>query len=159
MSPFLGQHQNRLDAKGRVSVPASYRSALKEISGTFEMILRPSTSYACIEAWPLPRFNELEKSLQDMDVLSEDYEDRATTLFSEAFPVVADKDGRIQLPDYLAAYANLKENVVFMGRGAIFQIWEPEAAAARATEARERTKLRAQGNQASQSAPQQKMAG
>jgi MraZ protein len=144
MSPFLGQHQNRLDAKGRVSVPAAFRTALKEISGTSEMILRPSTSYACIEAWPVPRFNELEKSLQALDVLSEEYEDRATALYAEAYPVEADKDGRILLPEKLAAHANLGDAVAFMGRGSIFQIWAPEAAAARAAEAREKTKLRSQ---------------
>ncbi len=153
MSPFLGQHQNRLDAKGRVSVPAAYRSALKDISGGYDMILRPSTSYACIEAWPAAHFNELEKSLEALDVLSEEYEDRATAFYAEAFPVTADKDGRIQLPEFLAEYAKLADSVTFMGRGSIFQIWEPAAAAARAAEAREKTKLR------SQAAPMRQVAG
>lgn len=142
MSPFLGQHQNRLDAKGRVSVPAAFRAALKEISGDSEMILRPSTTHSCIEAWPRPRFNELEKSLQTLDVLSEEYEDRATALYAEAFPVEADKDGRIQLPEKLASFAKLTDSVVFMGRGTIFTIWEPAAAELRAAEARENQKKR-----------------
>lgn len=142
MSPFLGRHQNRLDAKGRVSVPAAFRTALKEISGSYEMILRPSTTYACIEAWPVPRFNELEKSLQNLDVLSEEYEDRSTALYAEAYPVEADKDGRILLPEALTVHAKLTDSVVFMGRGAIFTIWEPAAAAARSAEAREKTKQR-----------------
>ncbi len=143
MSPFLGQHQNRLDAKGRVSVPAAFRSLLREASGNYEMILRPSTSYACIEAWPTRHFNELEKSLEGLDVLSEEYEDRATALYAQAYPVEADKDGRILLPEKLITHANLKDAVVFMGRGVIFTIWEPEAAEARAQQAQERTKLRA----------------
>jgi MraZ protein len=142
MSPFLGQHQNRLDAKGRVSVPAAFRSALKEISGSYEMILRPSTSYSCIEAWPRPHFNALEKSLQALDVLSEEYEDRAISLYADAYPVVADGDGRIQLPEKLAAHAGLGDSVVFMGRGNIFTIWEPAAAQARAAEARDNQKKR-----------------
>lgn len=141
MSPFLGQHQNRLDAKGRVSVPASFRSLLKEMTGSSEMILRPSTSYACIEAWPVPRFNELESSLEALDVLSEEYEDRATALYADAYPVEADRDGRILLPEKLAAHANLTDAVVFMGRGKIFTIWEPEAAGVRSAEARENIKL------------------
>jgi MraZ protein len=145
MNPFLGQHQNRLDAKGRVSVPAAFRTALKEISGSLEMILRPSTTYACIEAWPRPHFNELEKSLQAMDVLSEAYEDRAISLYADAYPVVADGDGRILLPEKLAAHAKLTDSVVFMGRGNIFTIWEPAAAEARAAEARETQKKRSAG--------------
>ena len=145
MSPFLGQHQNRLDAKGRVSVPAAYRSALREISGSPAMILRPSTAYACIEAWPVKRFNELEKSLEGLDVLSEEYEDRAIALYAQAYPVEVDKDGRILLPEKLVAHASLTDSVVFMGRGAIFTIWEPSAAEARALEAQERTRLRGRG--------------
>jgi len=145
MNPFLGQHQNRLDAKGRVSVPASFRTALKEISGSLEMILRPSTAYACIEAWPRPHFNELEKSLQAMDVLSEAYEDRAISLYADAYPVVADGDGRILLPEKLAAHAKLTDSVVFMGRGNIFTIWEPAAAEARTAAARENQKKRSAG--------------
>jgi len=145
MNPFLGQHQNRLDAKGRVSVPASFRTALKDISGSLEMILRPSTTYACIEAWPRPHFNELEKSLQAMDVLSEAYEDRAISLYADAYPVVADGDGRILLPEKLAAHAKLTDSVVFMGRGNIFTIWEPAAAEARTAAARENQKKRSAG--------------
>ncbi len=144
MSPFLGQHQNRLDAKGRVSVPASYRTALKLMTGTAEMILRPSISHSCIEAWPVPVFNDLEKDLQELDVLSEEYEDMATAIYGSAYPVEFDKDGRILLPDYLISHAGLTDAVVFMGQGAIFQIWEPAAAAARALEARLRTRLRKQ---------------
>jgi MraZ protein len=144
MSPFLGQHQNRLDAKGRVSVPAAYRMALKQMTGSSEMILRPSIGHSCIEAWPVAVFNELEKDLQALDVLSEEYEDMATAIYGDAYPVEFDKDGRILLPENLIRHAALADAVVFMGRGSIFQIWEPAAAAARAVEARQRTKLRKQ---------------
>ncbi len=107
------------------------------------MVLRPSTTFACIEAWPVKHFNELVKSLEGMDVLSDDFEDRATALFGQAMPVVPDKEGRIQLPEKLSRHAKLGNEVVFMGRGAIFQIWEPEAADKRALEAQENSRARA----------------
>ncbi len=68
----------------------------------------------------------------------------ATAIYGDAYPVEFDKDGRILLPENLVKYAGLSDAVVFMGRGSIFQIWEPEAAASRAVEARQRTKLRKQ---------------
>ena len=86
-------------------------------------------------------------------MLSEEYEDRATALYAEAYSVEADKDGRILVPEELAAHANLTDSVVFMGRGNIFQIWEPAAAAARTTVARENTRQR------SKAMPMRELAG
>jgi MraZ protein len=142
MTPFLGQHQNRLDAKGRVSVPSAYRAALKLLTGSSEMILRPSFTHACIEAWPTARFNELEKSLNALDVFSAEYEDLSTAIYANAYPVEADKDGRILLPEGLMKHAGLTDAVTFMGTGQTFQIWEPAAAAARALEAQAKAKER-----------------
>ena len=62
---FLGTHQNRLDAKGRVSVPAAFRAALKagnEANGT-HLVLRPSHQHPCIEAWPAAVFEALAEPL------------------------------------------------------------------------------------------------
>jgi MraZ protein len=142
MTPFLGQHQNRLDAKGRVSVPSAYRAALKQLTGTSEFILRPSFTHACIEAWPTTRFNELENSLNALDVFSAEYEDLSVAIYADAYPVEADKDGRILLPENLLKHAGLSDAVTFVGTGHIFQIWEPAAAAARSVEARASAKER-----------------
>jgi MraZ protein len=142
MTHFLGTHQNRLDAKGRVSVPAPFRSALRssgETNGS-NLVLRPSHQHKCIEAWPSAEFEALSEPLNRLDLFSQAHDDLAASLYSDAFPVEADKEGRIVLPDSLVNYAGLSETVVFMGLGRIFQIWEPEAAERRRTEARERAR-------------------
>ena len=143
MVQFLGTHQNRLDAKGRVSVPASVRAALRapdcEANGT-HLVLRPSHQHPCIEAWPSAVFEALSEPLNRLDIFSQAHDDLAASLYSDAFPVEADKEGRIVLPDSLVTYAGLAETVVFMGLGRIFQIWEPSAAERRRTEARERAR-------------------
>jgi MraZ protein len=145
MSQFLGTHQNRLDAKGRVSVPAPFRAALKagnETNGT-HLVLRPSHQHPCIEAWPEPMFAALAAPLDRLDLFSPEHEVMATTLYADAFPVEADKEGRIVLPDELVRHAGLTEAVVFMGLGRIFQIWEPAAAERRRVAAREQARERA----------------
>jgi MraZ protein len=140
MSPFLGTHQNRLDAKGRVSIPASFRAALKGVDGTTGLILRPSHKHACIEAWPAGAFNALAKPLEGMDLFSEDHDDMAISLYADAHFADADKEGRISLPEALAAHAGLRDAATFLGAGRVFQIWEPAAAERHKLEARERAR-------------------
>jgi MraZ protein len=145
MTHFLGTHQNRLDAKGRVSVPAPFRAALRagcESSGT-PLVLRPSHQHPCIEAWPTAEFESLSEPLNRLNLFSQEHDDLAASLYADAFPVEADKEGRVVLPDSLVAYAGLTDAVVFMGLGRIFQIWEPAAAERRRSEARERARAHA----------------
>jgi len=155
MTHFLGTHQNRLDAKGRVSVPAPFRALLKSNTATngnaTQLVLRPSHQHPCIEAWPPAEFDALAQSLNTFDLFSPEHDDMAAALYAEAFPVESDKEGRIMLPDTLVAHARLADSVVFMGLGRIFQIWEPAAAERRRAEARERARVR--GFTLPQSAP------
>lgn len=143
MTHFLGTHTNRLDAKGRVSIPAPFRAALRpEGGGNAALVLRPSHKHPCVEGWPEAVFQALAKPLDSLDMFSEAHDDLAAALYADAYPMEADKEGRIVLPDSLVAHANLSEMVVFMGLGRTFQIWEPEAAERRRVEARERARSR-----------------
>ncbi len=80
--------------------------------------------------------------LQGLDLFSEAHDDMAAALYADAYPLEADKEGRVLLPASLIAHANLSDAVVFMGLGRIFQIWEPAAAERRRAEARERARAR-----------------
>ena len=154
MSVFLGTHQNRLDAKGRVSIPAGFRAVLRarplpgllsgdvaaDAPGTVQVVLRPSHKYPCIEAWPTDAFAALARPLDRLDMFSEDHDDLSAALYADAYPVDADKEGRIMLPEMLSRHAGLSDSVAFMGLGPIFQIWEPHAAERRRIEARERAR-------------------
>lgn len=144
MTHFLGTHQNWLDAKGRVSVPAPFRSVLRTLANGSDdaaaLVLRPSHKHPCIEGWPPATFHALGPPLERLDLFGEDHDDLAAALYADAHPVEADREGRIVLPDALVSHANLSDTVVFMGLGRWFQIWEPEAAERRRIEARERAR-------------------
>ena len=144
MGHFLGTHQNRLDAKGRVSVPAPFRAALRsgEADAPTVAILRPSHKFACIEAWPVAKFEALASSLGRLNQFSDAHEDMAAALYADAFPVEADKEGRILLPSELVEHAGLTNQVSFMGMGDTFHIWEPAACSRRREEARTGARLR-----------------
>jgi MraZ protein len=145
MTQFFGTYQNKLDAKGRVSIPAQFRTLLKAQStggsgSTIPFILRPSHLYSCIEAWPQKAFETLAESLNDLEDFSEDQIDLATAICADAFPAETDREGRIVLPADLAAHAGVTDAVAFVGVGKVFQLWEPNAAARRKAEARERSR-------------------
>lgn len=145
MSQFWGTHRNRRDAKGRVSIPAPFRLALKgggDAQTNGGMVLWPSHKFACIEAWPVDEFGRLASQLENLDLFSEEYEDLAATLYPNAFPLECDKEGRVLLPEPLVAHANLGDVVAFLGLGRTFQIWEPSAAEQRRNDARERSRTR-----------------
>ncbi|RFD20284.1 transcriptional regulator MraZ [Komagataeibacter melaceti] len=138
MSVFLGTHQNRLDAKGRVSIPSAFRTALRARAKSGEplAILRPSHLHPCLEAWPADAFAALTRPLDEMDIFSEDHDDLATALYADAYPFETDREGRILLPETLRAHAGLTDQVTFMGLGRTFQIWDPQAAEQRRAAAR-----------------------
>lgn len=144
MDHFFGSHHNKLDAKGRVSVPAPFRSILRKFSSAPEgsqavpLILRPSHQYPCIEGWTEQGFQALSAPLDAFDQYSEEHEDLSIGLFGDACQMETDKEGRIVLPTDMVAYASLTDNVVFIGANKIFQIWEPEAGARRIAEAKAR---------------------
>ncbi len=139
MTLFLGSHTGRIDAKGRVSIPASFRAALRTVGsehGTVELVCWRSHKHACIEAWPPATFAQLAKPLDELPMFSDEHDDLAAMLFAESDVLEADKEGRIVLPPEMLAHAAVTSSVVFMGLGQIFQIWEPDAAAIRREEAR-----------------------
>ncbi|WP_419896451.1 division/cell wall cluster transcriptional repressor MraZ [Roseomonas sp. USHLN139] len=141
MTRFMGTHTNRLDRKGRVSVPAPFRAELTRL-GTEEVVLRPSHRMACIEAWPLPAFEAMSGGLDNYDIFSDAQDDMAAALFADAWPMRPDGEGRIMLPEELIAHAGLGETIAFVGLGRIFQLWEPAAAKRRTEEARARARER-----------------
>ncbi len=144
MIQFLGTHQNRLDAKGRVSVPAPFRTALRagvDSDGPVTLILRPSHKHPCIEGWPKHKFDALAAGMSRLPQFSDAHDDMSAALYADAFPVEADKEGRIALNDELVEHAGLAGQVTFMGMGETFQIWDPAHAKKRRDEARSVARL------------------
>ena len=66
--------------------------------------------------------------MQRLDIFGDDQDDLAFTIYADATELEPDREGRIVLPESLASFANLADNVAFVGMGRLFQIWEPAAA-------------------------------
>lgn len=127
MHLFLGSHQNRLNTKGRMSIPTSFRSTLRKEEKSKEeisVIFRPSHILPCIECWSLAVFIKFSAILDNVDILSTEHSDLATLIYAQAWPMDLDREERVLLPEIIKQHANLTDKVTFMDLGTIFQIWE-----------------------------------
>ena len=121
---FLSTYENKLDKKGRVSVPASFRSYLSNL-GYNGVICYPSFNNPCIESWPQDRIEKISNAIDSLNPFEEKKDYFATSILSESINLQFDGEGRILLTSKLLKHAKIKQNMLFVGQGKIFQIWEP----------------------------------
>jgi MraZ protein len=121
---FLSTYENKLDKKGRVSVPASFRSYLSNL-GYNGVICYPSFNNQCIEAWPQDRIEKISNAIDSLNPFEEKKDYFATSILSESINLQFDSEGRISLTSKLLKHAKIKNSMLFVGQGKTFQIWEP----------------------------------
>ncbi len=136
MSLFLSTYINKIDKKGRVSVPAGFRSALAGQSFQGVVLVR-SHAHPALEGFSFGMMNELSERMDQFDLFSDEQDDMATAIFGEAMPLPFDGEGRIVLPVDLMEHAGIMEQAAFVGMGRKFQIWEPQSLKDRQSKARE----------------------
>jgi MraZ protein len=135
---FLSTFVNKVDRKGRVSVPATFRAALA--GQTFNGIVAfRSFKLPTIEGSGIDRIEEMSTRLDALEQFSEDY-DNLASIFADAQQLPFDGEGRIVLPESLVEHAGLSETAAFVGLGRTFQVWEPEAFKRHQAELRDRAK-------------------
>ena len=121
---FLSTYENKIDKKGRVSVPASFRSYLSNL-GYNGVICYPSFNNQSVEAWPQDRIEKISSSIDSLNPFEEKRDFFATSILSESVNLQFDGEGRISLSPKLLKHAKIKNSMLFVGQGKTFQIWEP----------------------------------
>ena len=124
MSDFIGRYLNKVDKKGRVSVPAGWRPSLisKDFSG---IIAQSSLSEKAVDAYPRDYLELLQGKLDLNDPLLEENEYESTVLFGGSV-LSFDSEGRVVLSDLLRNEINLASEALFVGMGRRFRIWNPK---------------------------------
>ena len=134
MPVFLSTFVNRLDKKGRVSVPASFRGALgTDASG---IVVFKSLQHEALDGCSVGHLELLSQSLEKQNLPSDVYELIETTIFGGSVQLPFDGEGRISLPQNLAAAVGIESEVAFVGRRKTFQLWDPRKLAAHEAAAR-----------------------
>lgn len=138
---FMGTHENKVDQKGRVSVPAAFRAVLTAVP--FQGIVAfPSHRIDAIEGCGMDFMEQMNARVQGIALFSETHDDLAATIFAASQPLAFDSTGRIQLPEQLRAHAGITEKAAFVGMGQLFQIWDPGRLAAHMAAAHQRVRER-----------------
>ena len=121
---FLSNYENKIDKKGRVSVPATFRSHLNSL-GYNGFISYPSFNHSALEACSQDRIEKISNTIDSLNPYEEKRDYFATSILSESENLQFDTEGRISLSNKLLNHAKIKNNVLFVGLGKTFQIWEP----------------------------------
>ncbi len=125
-SRLIGTHVNKIDKKGRVSVPKPFRDFFKDQDFAGIYVFR-SFKDAALEGTGDAFMDEIVDRLDDLEMFSDEQEDLAAVILQNSFQLPFDPEGRVALPQILMEHAGLGTEAVFAGRGRRFQIWQPEA--------------------------------
>ena len=122
---FMDTVINKVDAKGRVSLPSDYRAIVKELET--EIVCYRSLSLPCIEGCLEETLDKLATDIENStDFFSETQDNLTNLIFGDAKRFTFDSTGRIMLSDKLLQHAQITDTAVFVGKGRKFQIWNPQ---------------------------------
>ena len=122
---FLSSYENKIDKKGRVSVPANFRSYLNSM-GYNGFITYPSFNHVALEACSQDRIEKLSKTIDSLNPFEEKRDFFATSILSDSENLQFDTEGRVSLSEKLLDHAKFKDRILFVGLGKTFQIWDPK---------------------------------
>ena len=136
---FVSHFTNRLDAKGRVSIPASFRAVL--VRDGFEgLYVHPSLDAEALDCGGHALLREIDDLLGRLSPYSEERDMFSTALLGTSEILKVDPEGRVILTESVKAYARIESEVTFVGQGHKFQIWEPARFRVHLDEARSRVR-------------------
>ena len=127
MPLLVGRYINKIDRKGRVSVPKPFRDALQPSNGgSAGVYAYPLFKDAAVEACDEDYMTRVAESVDDLNMFSRDQDELAMVLLESAHQLPFDPEGRVVLPAELIACAGIDGEALFVGRGRRFQIWNPD---------------------------------
>ncbi len=118
---FLGEHSHSIDSKGRLSIPAKYRRQLAKGVVVTRGLDR------CLWIYPAAEWEGIAQKLAALPVTQKKSRAFARLMLAGAWDARADSQGRIILPEYLRAYANLKKHVTVAGLYNRLEVWNEDA--------------------------------
>ncbi len=125
MDRFVSNFTNRVDAKGRVSIPATFRLVLGR-DGFDGLFVHPALDMPALDSGGNALLTEIDGLLSTLSPYSDERDQLSTALLGVSEVLKVDPEGRVQLTESLKMYAGIRDQVSFVGLGNKFQIWEPE---------------------------------
>ncbi len=124
MPVLVGTHVNKIDRKGRVSVPKQFRDVLQTSQPRYAGIFAfPLFTAPAIEACGEDFMSRISNSLGRLDLFSVEQDDMAKLVLGSTHQLPFDTEGRVVLPGALLEHAEISGEALFVGQGERFQIW------------------------------------
>jgi MraZ protein len=140
MDRFVSTFTNKIDAKGRVSIPAPFRLVLERDGysqgGSGGIYCYPSLDAPALDAGGERLAQKIDGLLAGLPDYSDERDELSVALYGDVQVLVLDQDGRIVLPRALCNHAGISSHVTFVGLGDKFQMWEPARFEERRAQAR-----------------------
>jgi MraZ protein len=144
MNRFLSSAINRIDAKGRVSVPAHFRAVVQS-RGYSELYAIRQLDVPALDVGGLDLLDRYERRIALEDPFLQTADDMSFFVHGDGAFLKYDQDGRITVTDFIRDHTGITTEAAFVGRGNFFQIWEPGRLAAHGAQVRARLSRLRQG--------------
>jgi len=118
---FYGEHEHKLDKKGRIIIPSKFREASKE--NYIEKFYVTRGLDACLFMFPEDEWRQQESKFKALSFTKRETRKFNRLFFSGAVEVTVDKQGRILIPSYLKQYADIRKEIVLIGVSSRIEIW------------------------------------
>lgn len=123
---FRGLSAGQIDSKGRITIPANYRTLMvEEASGS--LVVTIDTEQRCLLLYPFPQWQIIEEKLEALPSFQPAARRIQRLLLGHATELELDRQGRILLPNLLRDYADLDKSVILVGQGKKIEIWNESA--------------------------------
>lgn len=121
---FLSSFDGIIDSKNRISIPSSFRNTISQVKE--KVYLFKSIKYSCLEVHLASKIHNLIKSFEEKDFFSKKNDHFKTAILSDLEEITIDKDGRFTLRDPQRIYSKISKEILFIGKGNHFEIWQKD---------------------------------
>ena len=122
MLMFLSSFYGIIDSKNRVAIPSSFRSIIR--NSREKTYIFKSLKYECLEVHLSSKINSLVKSFDEKDFFSKKNDHFKTAILSDLEEITIDKEGRFIVKEKLQKFSKISKEIIFIGKGNHFEIWE-----------------------------------
>ena len=118
---FRGLNKINLDAKGRIAIPVRYKDSLSNLSSN--LLICTIDQDHCLLLYPLKFWKSIEKKIMALPTLNSTSRRLQRLMVGHASEIEIDSNGRILIPKELREFAKLTKQVMLVGQGNKFEIW------------------------------------
>ena len=124
MSYFSGEYECKVDAKGRMVLPAKIKVNLPGLN-TNELVVKRGFE-PCLVVYPMIEWKKVFSKVSGLNEFNKEYRSFQRNFLRGSTEVEMDATGRVLIPKTMSRYAGLQKEVIVVGMGNRVEIWDPE---------------------------------